>query len=345
MTGPKTTLLKELGAGHFGKVYLANDPVHGEVAVKVIEQDASKSLAKWHQQKCLFLGEAKNLAKAKHRNIVQVFHLEEADGGKSLRICMEYCQKGSLQNPYEAGPLDLLQVRDIGSQVLLGLSALHARGMLHRDLKPANILEDGSGLIKIGDFGLVTNELIHGYADVAGYNYADHLAYEIWHGRGTSEKSDIWAFGMTMFRLLHGRDWYERAPNPKDQIFNGGFADTLEWLPHIPKCWRRVIRKMLRDDTNTRFQNVGAIQAKFADLPVDPLWQCRVETDKIIWERQKKSRRIVVRWSQHSAINHEWLAHSEPISGGKTRRLGGSNGSIARLEAINQLKNFFASST
>lgn len=345
MIAPKTTLGKKLGAGHFGKVYLANDPVHGEVAVKVIERDTSKPPAKWDEQKDRFLKEAQNLAKATHRNIVRVFHLEEADGGDSVRICMELCQGGSLQGAYDAGPMNLLQVRNVGSQVLLGLGALHAREMLHRDLKPGNILVDEHGKIRIGDFGLVTDDLILGYADVGGYIYVDHLAYEVWHGNGTSEKSDVWAFGMTMFRLLHGHDWYERAPKPRGEIVNGGFADTLEWLPHIPKRWRRVIREMLRDDTAARLQNVSAVQAKFASLPVAPVWDCKVATDRVVWERLKKGRRIVVEWLQHSATRHEWSAQSEPTTTGKTRRLAGSAGVIGRRLALKQLEDFFAGSS
>lgn len=345
MSEPKTTLGKLLGSGHFGKVYLANDQVHGEVAVKVIERDTSKPPAKWDEQKDRFLKEAQNLAKATHRNIVRVFHLEEADGGNSVRICMELCRGGSLQGAYEAGPKNLLQVRNIGSQVLLGLGALHARELLHRDLKPGNILMDEHGKIKIGDFGLVTDDLILGYADVEGYIYVDHLAYEVWHGSGTSEKSDVWAFGMTMFRLLHGHNWYQRTPKPRGEIVNGGFADTLEWLPHIPKRWRRVIREMLRDDTAARLQNVSAVQAKFASLPVAPLWQCKVETAKVVWERQAKGRRIVVVWSQHSATKHEWSARSEPTTSGRTRKLGGSAGVTGRRIVIKQLEDFFANGT
>ena len=82
-----------------------------------------------------------------------------------------------------------------------------------------------------------------GYASHAGYS--DHLAYELWHGVGTSVRSDIWALGMTLYRLIYGADWYARAVKPRFIIKEGGFADKLTWLPHVPKRWRTVIRKML----------------------------------------------------------------------------------------------------
>jgi serine/threonine-protein kinase len=53
---------------------------------------------------------------------------------------------------------------------------------------------------------------------------------------------------MTLYRLLHGAEWYSRGPAPRGIVRNGGFADTLQWLPHITPKWRRFIRKLLNDD-------------------------------------------------------------------------------------------------
>jgi serine/threonine protein kinase len=148
----------------------------------------------------------------------------------------------------------------MGTDVLMGLGALHARGMLHRDIKPANILVDSFVVAQISDFGLVTDELILGYGSQAGYS--DHIAFEVWKGDLTSVKTDIWAFGMTLFRLLHGKTWYEDAPKPRLIVTLGNFADTLKWLPHIPATWRRVVRTMLRDNPYDRYQS--ALQAQNA---------------------------------------------------------------------------------
>src|SRR4030088_309089 len=110
---------------------------------------------------------------------------------------MALCPGGSLQTAFEAGPMTLPAVRKAGTEVLMGLTALHARQMLHRDIKPGNVLIDAEGGAKLGDFGLVTDDLVLGYGSQAGYY--DHIAFEVWHGNGTSARSDIWAFGMTLF--------------------------------------------------------------------------------------------------------------------------------------------------
>src|SRR5690606_13736635 len=97
-----------------------------------------------------------------------------------------------------------------------------------------------NGTVKLGDFGLVTDEMVLGYADL-GYSYTDHLAPESHETGLSSKKSDFWALGMTLYRLLHGDDWYRRSPLPRFSVTDGGYADRLTWLPHISGRWRRLI--------------------------------------------------------------------------------------------------------
>src|SRR5438876_9682636 len=63
----------------------------------------------------------------------------------------------------------------------------------------------------------------------------------------------------TLFRSLHGREWYSRGPAPRTVVANGGFANKLVWLPHVTPKWRRFIRKMLNDDPDSRYLNAGQI--------------------------------------------------------------------------------------
>lgn len=330
----------KLGNGAFGEVFLGDDPAHGEVAVKILKRESFHDDAAWPGFKARYLAEAKNLAKADHRNVVQVHHVVEAPDGESVVICMAFCSGGSLQNQFESGPMLLPAVRKIGTEVLMGLGAMHARGMIHRDIKPANILLNPRGEAQISDFGFVTDDLVLGYASQAGYG--DHIAYEVWNGKGTSAKSDVWALGMTIYRLMHGKDWYEEAPSPKDVVKHGGFVDTLRWLPHVPKAWRRVIRKMLNDDDSARYQNATQALKALATVPVAPVWTTNVTAGLIRWEQIKGARRIVVEWKRHSARSHEWSAWSEPIGKGQNKRLGGSGGVVGRGGALKGLETFFA---
>jgi eukaryotic-like serine/threonine-protein kinase len=336
---PALQLGRRLGNGHFGEVFLGHDSVHGQVAVKILARKPEHSDGEWQVYKASFLSEAQNLSKATHRNVVQVYHFEELPDGNSIRFCMAYCPGGSLQSAFEAGPMTLLAVRKVGTEVLMGLNALHARQMLHRDIKPGNVLIDAEGVAQIGDFGFVTDDLVLGYGSQAGYY--DHIAYEVWQGAGTSAKSGIWAFGMTLFRLLHGKTWYEEAPVPQTVVRYGGFADSLKWLPHVPKSWRRVVRKMLNDDPAARYQTTGQVLEALSRFPVTPAWSATLTPHLVRWEQTSKARRNVVEWKRHSQRRHEWSAWSEPIGKGRKMTLGGSGAIIGGRQVVAELERYF----
>lgn len=331
-------LSSRIGGGHFGEVYLADDAVHGDVAVKVFTQYPGESDIAWQARKANLLQEGQYLSLAQHRNVVKVHHLLEEEARDVVLLIMELCAEGSLQQAFDNGPMRLSHVRKHATETALGLEVLHARGMLHRDIKPANLLVH-NGVTKLGDFGLVTDDLILGYGSQAGY--LDHIAPEVRAGAGTSAKSDVWALGMTIYRLLHGADWYSKLPDPRNIIPNGGFADSLPWLPHIPKPWRRVIRCMLKDDPAARFQNANQVLSGLAQLPTYD-WDCVVGSTGIQWQREVNERLIKVLLQFHSSRKHEWMAWSEPVGKGRHRSLAGSGGLVSPSSADKSLKKFFA---
>lgn len=330
---------RKIGEGHFGEVFIGDDPVHGVVAVKRLVKDPAVSNAEWHGRKNRLVQEAQHLKQATHRNVVRVHHLLEDESGDAILLVMDFCSGGSLQDVFDSGTMTLTELRKIATEVTHGLQALHAREMLHRDIKPGNLLINNKGVAQLGDFGLVTDELILGYGSQAGY--WDHIAPEIHAGGGTSVKTDIWALGVTIYRLLHGASWCSESPAPVDLVPNGGFAGKLRWLPHVPKKWRRVVRAMLRDDPARRYQTATEVFAALSELPTQPNWECTVSAPEVRWERLKRSRRIVVVWQRHSARRHEWYAWSEPVATGRHRSLGGSKGIIGRTATERELQDFF----
>ncbi len=328
-----------LGAGHFGRVYEAQDPVHGLVAVKKMERPPTFTCAEWDDERRRLLHEARMLQQARHPNVVRVFHLvEDAD---SILFAMEHCARGALQSVFETGPAGLNAVRQVAIEVGLGLCSLHAKNMLHRDIKPGNILVADDGTHKLADFGLVTDHLVLGYASNAGYS--DHVAHEVWHGQGTSQKSDVWALGMTLYRLLHGAQWYSESVRPRHVIANGGFAAGLTWLPHIPPEWRRLLRHMMHDDPGKRCASAQRALDHFGQLPVTPDWSCAVAPAKVEWSAAIGKRRVHVEWDRRNARQHEWRAWSEPVGAGKRHTLAGSGGVVPAAQAIRQLSQFFKS--
>ncbi|MBN8501771.1 MAG: hypothetical protein J0M19_11530, partial [Sphingomonadales bacterium] len=125
---------------------------------------------------------------------------------------------------------------------------------------------------------------------------------------------------------------------PQDLVKDGGYADKLKWLPHIPKDWRRVIRKMLADDPARRYQSVQQALNGVAPLCVEPSWDVTVGPDRIEWRRLSGSRRILAEWERISDRKHRWRVWSEPVGSGRSRTLGGSNALTSRRDAEEGLR-------
>jgi serine/threonine protein kinase len=334
-----------IGGGHFGDVFEAQCALNGKVAVKLLRQKSGESSTDWAARSTELLGEAQKLKSAQHRNVV-VVHQVVMDGHNVVHLVTEFCRGGSLEAEYLAGPFLLERVRKVATDTCAGLECVHSRNMVHRDIKPANVLLD-NGIFKIGDFGLVTARLVLGYASAAGYT--SHLAPEVFGPTGlTSPKTDVWALGMTLYRLLHGHNFYQdhfglvSASDFERRIVAGGFAASLPWLPHVPDRWRKFIRKAMHDDPAQRFPSAHAMSQALAPLPILPKWHCQYAYNRVVWKYTEDGRTSTVEWEIQSPRKHVWNA-ARSGGGKRARSLGGTNGAIVGLaEARAALEVFFA---
>lgn len=332
--------ITQIGAGSFGRVFLADHPLHGRVAVKRLDRGPAESDVAWTARKATLLNEGHLLKAAEHPNIVRVLEVGESPDSNAILLVMELCEMGSAESLYKRGPSPIRRVRRILTGAALGLQAVHSRGMLHRDIKPGNILLASDGGAKLGDFGLVADNLLFGYATGAGY--ADHLAVEFFQTRRTSVKTDIWAFGMTTYRLLVGQGFYQtNLSRPSFSVPKGGFATHLPWLAHVPAAWRRFVRKAMNDDPDVRFRDATALFTALSALPDEPNWACRYQPDQVHWIRTVDMRKRIVVWNRLSARRHTWSAESVPKGIGRSRKIGGSSGIIGTREVMDQLDAFF----
>lgn len=332
---------EEIGRGHFGRVHIGNDAIRERLAIKIMEQREDEDEEYWTARKNGLIAEGSSLERANHQNIVHVHYVTHAPGGDGVHLVMEYCEGGSLESHYKMGPMLPSKVRKVGKDVSLGLASLHDRGMIHRDIKPANILLNTRGIAKVSDFGLVTDDIVDGYAEGAGYR--DHLAPEYYEDRVCSIKSDIWAHGVTLYRLLHGHDWYAMQVPPRYVVSNGGFANSLKWLPHVSGEWRRVIRKMLCDNPHKRPTDMREVSRLLGAIDITDSWSCENTANQITWIRNHKARVQTVRLIRHSERVYSWESVSAPASGvGRSRKMGGEN-RIGYKQAEKELRAFFDS--
>ena len=140
-------VLRPLGSGGMGEVYLARDPeLDREIALKVLraETDRDEAIGRLRE-------EARAVAGLRHPNIVTVYEIG-ADGDRAF-IAMEYIDGVSLRQRFEddIADVDLLEA---GARVARALDAAHDAGVLHRDIKPDNVMIDRRGEIKVVDFGI-----------------------------------------------------------------------------------------------------------------------------------------------------------------------------------------------
>lgn len=200
----KYELQSVIGQGGMGMVYKGYDrDIDRIVAIKVMHpylaaQSAGLDLMQRFKQ------EARAAARCVHNNIVTVF--DYGISHDSPYIVMEYVEGLDLHSFMKAEQmLPLRQIGDIILQTLAALDYAHRCGVIHRDIKPANILLLESGLVKVADFGIAkleTSELT-APGDIIGTPI--YMSPEARKGMPTDARTDLYAVGMVLLRLISGK--------------------------------------------------------------------------------------------------------------------------------------------
>ena len=263
-------LVSVLGRGGMGEVWRARDLRLGRnVALKVLPE----SLAADPDRVARFEREARALAALNHPNVAQIYELGEAvpDPGPSgytgdeprtaVRfLVMELVEGESLSRRLRAGPLPLGEALAVARQVVRGLAAAHARGVIHRDLKPGNIMLTGGGEAKVLDFGLARfrpDRRPPDDVDVTA-NQADsgtvvgtaaYMSPEQVRGEECDERCDIWAFGCCLAEMISGKRTFD-GPTVPDIM--GGVLSGRADLEALPSGTPSDVRSLLASCLQTK---------------------------------------------------------------------------------------------
>src|ERR1700692_3172948 len=161
-----------LGKGGMGEVYRADDLTLGQpVALKFLPDEAARDQGLLER----FKNEVRIARRVSHPNVCRVYDVGDMEG--HTFFTMEYVDGEDLASLLRRiGRLPEDKALDIARQLCAGLAAAHERGGLHRDLKPANVMIDGSGQVRITDFGLA---VIEGAADIAHAGTPAYMAPEL----------------------------------------------------------------------------------------------------------------------------------------------------------------------
>ena len=195
-------VVKLLGQGSMGEVYLGRDPRLGrEVALKILSANSAfgeEALARFER-------EARAVALLNHPHVVTVFEFGEDQGLHYL--VMEYVQGEELEALIQAGKTPKGELLELLAQVCEGLAYAHEQGVIHRDIKPANILVTRHGKrrhAKLMDFGVAQLGPSGLTQEGTWMGTVSYMAPEYLDQQKASASSDIFAIGVILYEILSG---------------------------------------------------------------------------------------------------------------------------------------------
>jgi serine/threonine protein kinase len=258
-------ILKPLGQGGMGKVFLAGDPLLGrQVAIKVISDLEAEDGATADWLRTRFLQEARAIALLSHPHIVTIHDIGEHLG--DTYIVMEYVLGQSL-SARRARPIERRELVRIVKETAAGLDYAHGKNVIHRDIKPANLLLDASGSVKIADFGLAklaTSTQSTGSGKVAGT--LQYMSPEQLQNHKVVGSSDQYSLAAMAYEILTGHAVFEaesigalayqicsQAPRPPRLL-----------APDLPDATNRVFERALAKVPTDRFPTCGTFAAALA---------------------------------------------------------------------------------
>jgi eukaryotic-like serine/threonine-protein kinase len=197
-------VIRLLGRGGMGEVYEAEQLETGRrLALKVL-----RASLRGDEDRARFLREGQLAASISHAHTVYIFGSEEVGGAPA--ITMELLSGGTLKDRVTAeGPMPPSAAVSAVLDIIGGLDAAQAAGILHRDIKPSNCFVDADGAVKVGDFGLsistLTRDVRHELATAGFEGTPQFAAPEQLRGEPLDVRADIYAVGATLYYLLTGR--------------------------------------------------------------------------------------------------------------------------------------------
>jgi serine/threonine protein kinase/Tol biopolymer transport system component len=234
----------QVGSGGMGVVYKATDTrLNRSVAIKAIHD------GRFRQSGDPLRAEALAGASIDHPYICKVYELIEEE--TEAYLVMEFVEGETLSAILRRGRPPLSQAVQLASEIVEGLAAAHARGLVHRDVKPSNVIVTADGHVKLLDFGLAREDFIAGPSDrtrTAPTDRSDHTAGtpqymspEQAAGQAVTFRADLFSVGVVMFECLTGelpfvgkssydyvRHLLTDAPRRLDRLAPGAPADLVD---------------------------------------------------------------------------------------------------------------------
>jgi len=254
---PDYSLLRLLGSGGMGLVYLGYDPaLDRPIAIKVLNPELAIAVLQKR-----FLNEARHLARlAPHPHVVSIHNVQEK-GGLSY-YSMDYLGDETLATQLKRGRFTPDEARRMGMGVLNGLAAAHRIDVVHRDIKPSNIfMVEGRALIS--DFGIAHSARTDSETELTtpGQQIGTvvYMSPEQASGEPVDGRSDLYSAGLVLYEAMTGRHWRMHTPPGR-----GDWTD-------VPSGLAKVLKRALQPAPADRWPTASAFENALASLERKPI--------------------------------------------------------------------------
>lgn len=294
-------LLRPLGGGEFGYVWLAEEPrEHHQVALKILQN------RDWREEDIArFKREFQILAGLRHQHLARVFDFGFAPKENQYFFTSEFCRGSDFLSALEKKPYPVIEKLLV--QILSALDFIHSEGIIHYDIKAQNILVDESTSLpelKLLDFGLASpsQSLPAGRVGTLAYMAPEILR----RSDRLDHRVDLYSLGMLLLRLLSGQWPFDVCDLQAviDWHFKGSIPEPL-WSTAVPSHLKEITLKLIEKQPSHRFSHARVVM-NFLNLATGKKyekWERElrgpiptegplVERDKILEEMKKHFRAI-----------------------------------------------------
>ena len=271
-------LVREIGRGGMGVVYLANDTrLNRQVALKLLLEKLTKDANRVRR----FQREARAVSALNHPNIITIYEVgQTTESGGEHFIAAEFVDGQTLREKCKSGGLALSQALDVLMQTCAALTSAHEAGIIHRDIKPENIMLRPDGIVKVLDFGLAKLIEQAPRSDKEHYDArlttqpgvvmgtASYMSPEQARGMDVDARSDLFSLGVVMYELLTGQAPFtgETTADVLAALLLGEPRPLNKFSPKLPAALQDIINRCLSKSVEERYQSAREISDALKQL-------------------------------------------------------------------------------
>ncbi|PYS98594.1 MAG: hypothetical protein DMF63_15475 [Acidobacteria bacterium] len=261
-------ILKLIGRGGMGEVYLARDQIlNRDIALKLLPQEYTQDPDRLSR----FQREARTISALNHPNIITIYELGNVEDQEF--ISTELIEGETLRTRLKMGAMLIRDALEIALQIAGALAAAHRSGIVHRDIKPENIMLRPDGYIKVLDFGLAKlaeqSESFLQSTNAEGLDMssgllmgtARYMSPEQAKGISVDSRSDIFSLGTVLYEMLTGRPPFdeEHTATLTESILHEDPLSIDKLATAVPANLVFLVDKMLSKDRKSRYQNADEL--------------------------------------------------------------------------------------